>query len=229
MAKGESIDELSRALDLTGAIVSGIGADQAGLPTPCPDWNVGELVDHLVHDLQTFTARARGEGPGAGAGTNGGAGEGTNGGAGDGPNGAAAEGAGADADTDADAEANASPDFVAPYRRAANGLLASWRSRGGLDQTVESPFGDIPLSWFVGQNTADVLVHGWDLAKATGQPIRFDASLAEASADWGRENLLPERRGDAFAQEVTVPADAPAADRLAAVFGRDPAWAPTVP
>jgi uncharacterized protein (TIGR03086 family) len=86
--------------------------------------------------------------------------------------------------------------------------------------------GSVPLTWFVGQNTADILVHGWDLARATGQPDEMDHELADASAAWGRENLLPERRGDAFAQEVPVADDVPASGRLAAVFGRDPSWSP---
>jgi uncharacterized protein (TIGR03086 family) len=51
---------LARALDQTGAIVARTRPDQAGLPTPCRSWDVRALVDHIVHDLEQFTARAAG-------------------------------------------------------------------------------------------------------------------------------------------------------------------------
>jgi uncharacterized protein (TIGR03086 family) len=202
MSKGETIDELASAIGQTGAIVAGVSPEQADLPTPCPDWNLGELMDHLVHDLQMFTARARGEGSGD------------------------ADAVGGGAPGQEDLSATGGEAYSDRYKRAASDLLEAWRARGDLDQTIELPMGSMPLTWFVGQNTADILVHGWDLARATGQPDGLDPELADASAAWGRENLLPERRGDSFGQEVPVADDTPASDRLAAVFGRDPAWSP---
>ncbi len=38
---------LATALDQTGELIAGTHADQAGLPTPNQDWNVGELIGHL--------------------------------------------------------------------------------------------------------------------------------------------------------------------------------------
>jgi len=53
---------LERALDQTAAIIAGIGAEQAALPTPCTDWDVRALVRHLIgQDLRNFTVAARGE------------------------------------------------------------------------------------------------------------------------------------------------------------------------
>jgi uncharacterized protein (TIGR03086 family) len=53
---------LERALDQTEAIIAGIGAGQAALPTPCADWDVRALVRHLIgQDLRNFTVAARGE------------------------------------------------------------------------------------------------------------------------------------------------------------------------
>jgi uncharacterized protein (TIGR03086 family) len=37
-----------QALEATGHIVSGVNADQWGAATPCTDWNVRELMNHLV-------------------------------------------------------------------------------------------------------------------------------------------------------------------------------------
>jgi uncharacterized protein (TIGR03086 family) len=53
---------LDRALDQCATIISGIGANQAHLPTPCHDWDVATLLHHLVvQDLHNFTVAARGE------------------------------------------------------------------------------------------------------------------------------------------------------------------------
>lgn len=53
---------LERALGQTEAIIAAIRPEQATLPTPCPQWTVRDLVEHLVgRGLGNFTAVARGE------------------------------------------------------------------------------------------------------------------------------------------------------------------------
>lgn len=73
----------------------------------------------------------------------------------------------------------------------------------------------------------DLVVHGWDLARATGQEFRAD----EASLRSSEAMLAPgddDRSGpDAiFGPPVPVPADAPLADRVIALSGRRPDWQP---
>src|SRR5438128_466949 len=58
MADSDPVDQLSRAADQTGAIISRIRPDQATLPTPCSSWDVRALVDHVVQDVRQFTSRA---------------------------------------------------------------------------------------------------------------------------------------------------------------------------
>jgi uncharacterized protein (TIGR03086 family) len=118
-------------------------------------------------------------------------------------------------------------DWSGAYREAADALLAAWRAGGALDRLVDLPFGQVPATWLLGQHLADVVVHGWDLARATGQSTDLDPELGQQALDWGRENLRPEYRGDeesgkSFGVEVPVQDDAPLHDRLAGVFGRDP-------
>ncbi|GGO87664.1 TIGR03086 family metal-binding protein [Wenjunlia tyrosinilytica] len=62
-AADDPVAQLSRALDQTAAVVDGVREAQTTQPTPCRSWNVGELLDHLVHDLDQFTVAARGESP----------------------------------------------------------------------------------------------------------------------------------------------------------------------
>ncbi len=118
-------------------------------------------------------------------------------------------------------------DWTGAYRAASGALLAAWRREGALAGTVRLPFGEVPAAWCVDQQISDLVVHGWDIARATGQPTELDPELGQASLAWARQNLVPELRGDegsgyAFGPEVPVPETAPLHDRLAAFFGRDP-------
>jgi uncharacterized protein (TIGR03086 family) len=66
------------------------------------------------------------------------------------------------------------------------------------------------------------LVHGWDLARATGQPTDFPDDLAERALAAARAQLKSRPAGPnaPFAPEVPVPAGAPAIGRLAGFLGR---------
>src|SRR5690606_30226811 len=48
------------ALERTRTIVAGIGADQLTLPTPCPDFDVQDLLGHLVVGNRRWAAMAQG-------------------------------------------------------------------------------------------------------------------------------------------------------------------------
>jgi uncharacterized protein (TIGR03086 family) len=84
------------------------------------------------------------------------------------------------------------------------------------------PLGDVPATWVLGQHLSNMAVHGWDLARATGQSTAGDEEVGQAALDWGRQNLKPEYRGNSFGPEVSVPESAPVYDRLAGFFGRTP-------
>jgi uncharacterized protein (TIGR03083 family) len=96
-------------------------------------------------------------------------------------------------------------DWAAVFRDRAAPLRATWRA-------------------------AELAVHDWDLARATGQAAGLDPALAEHALGWSRGMLAPEFRGpdQYFGVEVPVADDAPVYDRLAGWFGRDPGWTPGV-
>lgn len=52
---------LSRAVDQAGDVLDHVRADRLGTSTPCGDWNLGELVDHLVAAPGHFLRLMRGE------------------------------------------------------------------------------------------------------------------------------------------------------------------------
>jgi uncharacterized protein (TIGR03086 family) len=75
----------------------------------------------------------------------------------------------------------------------------------------------------------ELVLHGWDLAKATGQPFTVDPAseaavlgFTEATAQPGTEAM----REGLFGPVVAVPLDAPPFDRALGFAGRDPAWSP---
>ena len=75
--------------------------------------------------------------------------------------------------------------------------------------------------------TADVFMHSWDLARASGQEPRLDedfaAPAARGHAARSRQML---RDSGQYGAAVPVPDDAPVVDRLMGFIGRDPAWQP---
>jgi uncharacterized protein (TIGR03086 family) len=56
MSTTPSLDLLERALDQTGTVIARIRPDQVGSPTPCTEFDVRALVNHIVFDVQLFTA-----------------------------------------------------------------------------------------------------------------------------------------------------------------------------
>jgi uncharacterized protein (TIGR03086 family) len=74
----------------------------------------------------------------------------------------------------------------------------------------------------------ELVVHAWDLARATGQDYVPDPAAVAACAAWVEEFEVPAEvtDGGPFGPPVPVPADAPAIDRLIGNTGRNPAWTP---
>jgi uncharacterized protein (TIGR03086 family) len=66
------------------------------------------------------------------------------------------------------------------------------------------------------------LLHGWDLAKATGQDATMPAGLAEAAYGLIHGAFTEEQRKGVFKPAVEVATTASAQDRLLAYTGRDP-------
>jgi uncharacterized protein (TIGR03086 family) len=82
--------------------------------------------------------------------------------------------------------------------------------------------GTVPGTVALHLRLREILLHGWDLARATDQPARFDDALIEQELQFSLTALtrMPPDRTP-FAPSFDVPADAPALDRPAALPGRD--------
>ncbi|MHA0289658.1 TIGR03086 family metal-binding protein [Mycobacterium sp. C3-094] len=72
----------------------------------------------------------------------------------------------------------------------------------------------------------EVVVHGWDLARATGRPYAVDDDVLRAVLPHVTEFASGAPVEGLFAAAVPVSDDAPLLDRVIALTGRDPAWTP---
>ncbi|MGK3203790.1 TIGR03086 family metal-binding protein [Amycolatopsis sp. MEPSY49] len=102
---------------------------------------------------------------------------------------------------------------------AARSVLAS---PGLFERKVTTPLGEVPGVFLVHMRVNEYVVHGWDIADATGASTDLLPELASrALAQWrARFGDTPRQPGGPFGPEVDAPEGATAADRLAAFLGR---------
>jgi uncharacterized protein (TIGR03086 family) len=102
-------------------------------------------------------------------------------------------------------------------------LVAAFRRPEVLERPVAIPVGTVPGAVAVDIRVVENVVHGWDLATATGPAPPYDDADAEAALVFSRRamGIVPEGRKP-FADPVVVPDDAPPLDRLVALLGRRP-------
>lgn len=120
-----------------------------------------------------------------------------------------------------DAPVDTGGDLAATFAAAMAGLRAAVHSPGALERTIVAPFGEVPGETFARFVAMDGLVHGWDIATATGQPYDPPSAVVDAVDAFTRQAISDEMRdGDTFAAAVEPPADASPLVRLVAFTGR---------
>ncbi|TVL93434.1 TIGR03086 family protein [Streptomyces sp. SAJ15] len=184
------------------------GVTDALLParTPCAEYPVAALLDHLMDLTVAFRHAARKtewipRGSGGGA-------EST-------PPGAPRASAG-----------RLDPRWRDLLPRRLDELAAAWRDPAAWTGTAEAGGVTLPAEAMGIVALDEVLIHGWDLARATGQPYEPDRGSVEAVFGMLEETASEEGVAGMFGPAVTVPDDAPLWDRALGLTGRDPSWTP---
>lgn len=179
------LDRFDRAAAVTTAIVGNITADQYDLPSPCAEWTVRGVLNHIVTGNLMTEAIVAGV---------------------------------AHPDRTVD---RLGDDPAATFAATLASTRAALATPGLMERIVSTPIGEAPGAFLVTMRVNELIVHGWDLARATGQSTDLEPELAaEALAAW------QERFGDRprtmlpFDDPQPVPDDATAVDRLAGFLGR---------
>lgn len=171
------LDQLGPAL---GEVIAGIRPDQLDDPTPCAEFTVRGVLEHMIVGATAFAAAYRGD----------------------------------------EAREPDTADPIAGIESALGELVAAISAPGALDRTVATPFGELDGATFARFIVLDGLVHGWDIAVATGQPYDPPADLVAAVEAFARQALDPLRDGTTFAAAADPAPGATPIDALAAYTGR---------
>lgn len=165
-------------------------------PTPCPDVTVGAMLAHVEGLAVAFRDAARKE-------------------------------LGATTDTAPSVESGVLADgWRSTLPAALDEMVAAWRAPDAWQGMTRAGSVDLPgeVAGMVALN--ELVLHGWDLARSTGQPYGAEEAHLRNTlallADLGDDPPA----GSPFGPPVPVPDDAPLLDRAVARSGRRPDWQP---
>ena len=116
-------------------------------------------------------------------------------------------------------QAKTTGSLPAAFRAASGQMLTAFTAPGRLDLDFDSPVGRSSGTKLAKVRLIELVGHGWDLARATDQPMTaFPADLCERTLAIARE-LFTEQRAR-FDPPRPVQETAHASDKLAAFLGR---------
>jgi uncharacterized protein (TIGR03086 family) len=195
---GPTMVDLEPAARRVAVLAEGVSDDQLGGPTPCPLMAVRNLLGHLIGLSGAFRDAGRKE-----------LGEAT----------------------------RRQPGTVVPdiddggawraeLPKALDELVATWRDPAAWEGLTEAGGFTFPAAEAGRVALDELTVHGWDLARSTGQPYDPDPATLEVSYAMLAPSADRRPPGGPFGPAVAVPAGAPLLDRVIGLSGRDPSWTP---
>ena len=111
-------------------------------------------------------------------------------------------------------------DPLAAYDASADAAAAAFRAPGAMDAPCAVSYGPVPGSVYCGHRFLDVLIHGWDVARSTGQDATLDPELVEACFEVIGPQLDMLAASGAFGTRQETGPDADRQTELLAVLGR---------
>ena len=189
--------DLAPAARQLGDLVARVTDAELARPTPCPAYTLGDLIEHIGGTALAFTAAARKD-----------------------------TGRRADRAPAGDAS-RLEPGWRERIPRDLAVLAAAWSEPGAWTGMTRIAGGEAPAD-VVGLSAADeLIVHGWDLARATGQPYAGDPEALEAARGFLAMFASPDAPAGPdvpFGPARPLADDAPLLDQVLALAGRDLDW-----
>ncbi len=111
-------------------------------------------------------------------------------------------------------------DPAGAYDRSAAAAAAAFQAPGVMDAPCAVSYGPVPGSVYAGHRFVDVLIHGWDLAEATGQDTTLDPALVDACLEVVEPQVEAFRSAGVLGPAVPTAPDASPQTRLLAILGR---------
>lgn len=185
---------LTVAMSVFGDRLARVDASQWGSPTPCTEWDVRSLVNHVAGELLWIPPLLEGRT-------------------------IAEVGDRFDGDV-------LGADPLATWTSAVAAAEAAATEPGAQERTVHLSFGDFPGGGYLGQITSDLVIHGWDLARAVKADDRIAPDLLQFVAAFLGPQVEDWRSAGAFGASVEPDKEAGVQDQLIAQTGRLPGWAP---
>jgi uncharacterized protein (TIGR03086 family) len=112
-------------------------------------------------------------------------------------------------------------DPLSAYDDSAARAAAVFHKPGAMDAACAVSYGPVPGSVYCGHRFLDVLVHGWDVARSTGQDTTLDPELVASCWTVLEPQLEMLQASGAFGTEVVVADDADLQTKLLAALGRE--------
>lgn len=188
---------IDRAGAPTIEVVRNIATDQLDAPTPCVDYSVQQLINHLLFWAPSLAAAARKE--------------------------TVPPPAASDVDIDL-----TDGDWSAKLEAGLSRLVTAWSDPSAWEGETRLGAPDkVPATMIGGMVCVELVVHGWDLARATDQKPEWEEDVV---AFVHRELLTTAELGrqmGVYGPEVPVDEEASTLARVLGLTGRDPAWSGT--
>ncbi|MEH0632814.1 TIGR03086 family metal-binding protein [Streptomyces bottropensis] len=175
-------------------LARGVRDDQLSDPTPCPEYAVRHILGHLLGLAVAFRDAGRKD-------------------------------LGPTTDTNPQAALpDIGPDWREALPRVLDELAEAWQDPAAW--VGETRAGGVSLPGEIAGAVAadELVVHGWDLARATGQAYDPDPAALTATHAFLAASADDPARGEIFGPVQPVPDDAPLLDRAIGLSGRDPLW-----
>ncbi|MER5969001.1 TIGR03086 family metal-binding protein [Streptomyces sp. NPDC002055] len=179
-------------------LLEGVTDDLLAAPTPCPAYTLGDLVEHVDGLSRAFAAAAVKDIEGESVQS---------------PSGDAAR---------------LGADWRTRIPRQLEQLAAAWRDTRAWEGMTRAGGIDLPAEVAGKVALNELVIHGWDIARASGQPYDCDPPALDASLEFVSLMSVPGEeagREGLFGPVVDVPEGAPLLDRVIGLSGRDPLWA----